>query len=121
VVSTGGCHRPESAAASGREIKLIDAPTFIATKLEAFKGRGMGDFLTSHDIEDIITVVDGRPALGQEIREAVDELRTYIVEELRSLVKKSDFLDALAGHLPGDSASQARLPTIISQLSELTR
>lgn len=46
---------------SGREIKLIDAPTFIATKLEAFKGRGMGDFLVSHDIEDIITVVDGRP------------------------------------------------------------
>jgi predicted nucleotidyltransferase len=52
---------------NGREIKLIDAPTFVATKLEAFKGRGMGDFLVSHDIEDIVTIVDGRPALVQEV------------------------------------------------------
>jgi predicted nucleotidyltransferase len=106
---------------SGREIKLIDAPTFIATKLEAFKGRGMGDFLVSHDIEDIITVVDGRPALVQEIRSAVDELRAYITEELGVLMKKPQFLDALGGHLPGDSASQARLPALMSQLSELTQ
>lgn len=30
-------------------IRLVTAPYFIATKLEAFKGRGKGDFSTSHD------------------------------------------------------------------------
>jgi predicted nucleotidyltransferase len=105
---------------SGQQIKLIDGPTFIATKLEAFKGRGMGDFLMSHDIEDIITIVDGRPALVQEVRGAVGELQAYIVEELGALMQKPEFLDALAGHLPGDAASQARLPALIAQLSELT-
>lgn len=35
-------------------IRLITAPLFVATKLEAFKGRGNGDFLLSHDLEDII-------------------------------------------------------------------
>jgi hypothetical protein len=36
-------------------------------------------------------------------------------------MQKPEFLDALAGHLPGDAASQARLPALIAQLSELTR
>jgi hypothetical protein len=89
---------------SGQQIKLIDGPTFIATKLEAFKGRGMGDFLMSHDIEDIITIVDGRPALVQEVRGAARELQAYIVEELGALMQKPEFLDALGGHLPGDAA-----------------
>ena len=106
---------------SGREIKLIAGPTFIATKLEAFKGRGMDDFLMSHDIEDSITIVDGRPALVQEVRGAVRELQAYIAQEIGALMQLPEFLDALAGHLPGDAASQARLPALIAQLSELTR
>jgi len=48
---------------SGRYICLITAPVFIATKLEAFHDRGGGDFLVSHDLEDVVTVIDGRPAL----------------------------------------------------------
>lgn len=39
---------------------------FIATKLEAFADRGGGDFLASHDLEDITTVTDGRPELTDE-------------------------------------------------------
>ena len=53
---------------SGRTIRLIAAPVFIATKLEAFKGRGNSDFLASHNLEDIVTVVDGRPQLADELR-----------------------------------------------------
>lgn len=59
---------------SGRSIKLIAAAVFIATKLEAFKGRGNSDFLASHDLEDIVTVVDGRPELLDELRGAPEEL-----------------------------------------------
>lgn len=48
---------------SGAIIKLIAAPVFIGTKLEAFKDRGKDvhgrpDYLGSHDLEDIITVAD---------------------------------------------------------------
>jgi hypothetical protein len=32
----------------------------LATKMEALKGRGGGDYVASHDMEDIITVLDGR-------------------------------------------------------------
>ena len=56
---------------SGQTIKLIAAPVFIATKLEAFKDRGKDasgqpDLLGSHDLEDIITVSDRRPELIEE-------------------------------------------------------
>ena len=106
---------------SGRSIKLIAAPVFVATKLEAFKGRGNGDFLVSHDLEDIVTVVDGRPALMDELRGAPEELRTYMAMEVSMLLGTPGFLDALPGYLPGDSASQSRVPIVIDLLDTLTR
>ena len=47
---------------------MVTAPVFLATKLEAFRGRGQGDFLFSHDLEDLMAVVDGRAALVEECR-----------------------------------------------------
>ena len=35
---------------SGRSIRMVTAPVFLATKLEAFHGRGQGAFLFSHDL-----------------------------------------------------------------------
>lgn len=101
---------------NGMRIWLITAPVFVATKFEAFHGRGNNDYLASHDLEDIITVVDGRPELQQEIDQADGELRRYIAAEFNALLEDRDFLMALAGHLPGDAASQARLPELIRRL-----
>jgi predicted nucleotidyltransferase len=106
---------------SGRKIRLISPPAFIGTKLEAFHGRGAGDFLASHDLEDIITVVDGRPELSKEVREASFQLREYLVAQIRALLQNDNFLEALPAHLPGDAASQARLPELLSRLRALTR
>jgi predicted nucleotidyltransferase len=99
----------------GISICLIAAPVFVATKLEAFQGRGKSDFLMSHDLEDIITVVDGRASLAQEARQFPVELREYLASNFRALLASSDFLEALAGHLPGDAASQARLPALLER------
>jgi hypothetical protein len=51
-----------------------------AAWLEAFRGRGNGDLLVSHDPENVITVVAGRPALQDELRSAAEEPRTYRAE-----------------------------------------
>lgn len=101
---------------NNKEIQLITAPAFIATKFEAFHGRGENDFLASHDLEDIITVIDGRPELLQEIEQADEELRCYIADEIRKLLEDDNFLAALPGHLPGDAASQARLPELTRRM-----
>lgn len=65
---------------SGRSIRLISAPVFLATKLEAFHGRGGGDFLASHDLEDVAVVVDGRPELANEVATCEATLRSYLAE-----------------------------------------
>ena len=102
--------------ANGLDIQLITAPVFVATKFEAFHGRGNNDYLASHDLEDIITVVDGRTELLSEIGQVGDELRHYLAAEINTLLEDRNFLTALAGHLPGDAASQARLPELIRRM-----
>jgi hypothetical protein len=48
-------------------VRVVIAIYFCATKLEAFTGRGKGDYQSSHDLEDLIAVVDGRAELVTEI------------------------------------------------------
>ena len=111
---------------SGITIKLISAPVFIGTKLEAFKDRGKDasgrpDFLGSHDLEDIITVVDRRPELLEECRASASELRVYLANEFQTLFANPEFEQALSGHLPGDSFSQQRAKPLAKTLRELSR
>lgn len=104
---------------SGRLIRLIAAPVFLATKLEAFDGRGNGDFLFSHDLGDLLAVVDGRDTLLEECRSSPPELRDYLRERFRGLLAQPSFINALSGHLPGDAASQERLPEFEGKLREI--
>lgn len=41
----------------GLKVRIFSAPYFLATKIEAFKDRGRGDYLGSADLEDIVSVV----------------------------------------------------------------
>lgn len=106
---------------SGTSIRLITAPVFIATKLEAFADRGDGDFLASHDLEDITTIIDGRPALAGEAAVASPEIRRHLSAQMKVLLQSSAFLNALPGHLPGDPVSQARLPLILERMRQISR
>lgn len=101
---------------AGATIRVLTAPYFLATKIEAFKGRGEGDYLASADMEDIIRVVDGRPELADEIASSDDALRAYLAGEITRLLAEDDFLDAIPAHLLGDAASQARVPVILARL-----
>jgi predicted nucleotidyltransferase len=110
----------------GITIKMISAPAFIGTKLEAFKDRGKvangkPDFLGSHDLEDIITVVDRRPELLAECQAEVSELRHYLAAEFTALFANPEFETALSGHLPGDAFSQQRIKSLVNTLRKLSR
>lgn len=100
-------------------IRLIRAPEFVATKLVAFKDRGRGDYLASHDLEDFVTIVDGRETLHDEIASGPQALRDYIADEVEALLRSDDFVSALGGHLPGDAASQSRLSLLLRRLRRL--
>jgi hypothetical protein len=97
-------------------VRMVTAVYFCATKLDAFAGRGGDDYFSSHDLEDLIAVVDGRAELADEIRSASDDVRTYISIEIGRLLATRVFKDALPGYLLPDAASQARLENLIERL-----
>jgi predicted nucleotidyltransferase len=72
-------------------IQLVTPVFFIATKLEAYKGRGNNAPLQSRDIEDILNVFDGRAELVKEINQSSLNLRSYISKELVLLLEHPDF------------------------------
>jgi len=99
----------------GVTVRTVDALSFIATKLTAFADRGKGDFLGSHDLEDVVTIVDGRAALVDEITNAEVSKRTFISIRFREFLKLESFRDCLPGHLPPDTAGQLRLPLLMQK------
>jgi len=78
-------------------IRLLTRPFFVATKLEAYLGRGNDDPLASHDLEDILNLVDGREALVAEIADAHADVRDYIAEQVSFLLDHRDFEYAVQG------------------------
>ncbi|WP_338667321.1 hypothetical protein [Pseudodesulfovibrio methanolicus] len=103
----------------GVSFLAITPPYFLGTKLEAFYGRGEGDFMTSHDIEDIIAVLDGNLDVVEEVTQALDDIRAYLASELSGLLADEEFRDALPGHLPTDAASQQRVPIIMERMRQI--
>jgi hypothetical protein len=105
---------------SGLTLRLIAAPYFLGTKLEAFRGRGRHDYFASHDLEDLVAVVDGRHSLIEEVQAAPNNLRIYLAEAMRALLDEPRFLDALPGYLLPDSASQSRIASLLSKFQKLS-
>jgi predicted nucleotidyltransferase len=99
--------------------RIMSAPYFIASKLEAFKGRGNGDFIGSADIEDVIAILDGRFELLDEVRAASQELQSYLAQEASALLRSDDFADAVEGFFRSDAASQRRRTLLRLRLEQL--
>jgi hypothetical protein len=105
---------------AGHDVRVVTPPLFIATKLEAFHGRGDDDVVASHDLEDIITVIDGRPEIVGDVAAASDDVRAYIGAAIRELLGNRDFTEALAGFLLPDPASQERRSLLEGRLRSLS-
>jgi predicted nucleotidyltransferase len=103
----------------GVKIPLISPVAFIATKLAAFTDRGRGDYYGSHDLEDIITVIDGRAAMVEEVAASPTALRAFIAGRMREFVADDFFQESLSGHLPPDNANQRRLPALRTKLKRI--
>jgi predicted nucleotidyltransferase len=104
---------------SGKSIRMVTAPYFLTTKLAAFDQRGRNDYQMSHDIEDIIAVLDGRPEIVKEISQAATDLRLHLAARFLALKNNGAFIEALPGHMPSGTASQARVPIIIERIKQI--
>jgi len=103
----------------GLFINIIKAPYFLATKMEAFSGRGGNDYMSSHDMEDIITVIDGRDQIVSDISQSPDDLKSYLKEKFHEYLACEDFISCISGHLLPDQASQSRVPIVLKRITEI--
>ena len=104
---------------SGKSIRMVSAPYFLITKLEAFDGRGRGDYLLSHDIEDLVAVLDGRPSIVDEVKKSESKLTNEISRRFQALLQDQRFIDSVSGHMPTDETSQARVTVILDIVKKI--
>ncbi|MCG8274100.1 hypothetical protein MIC97_21685 [Aquamicrobium sp. NLF2-7] len=82
-------------------IRHLTPALFIATKFEAYRGRGEGDLIGSRDAEDILLLVDGRDELVEEITATETEVRIYIAGQMTGLLADPSFEHFLEGNIRG--------------------
>lgn len=104
-----------ASVADGLVLRHLSAPYFLATKFEAFADRGQNDVYASHDLEDIMTVVEGRAAVARELAEADHDVRWHVVAEVRALLDSAAFNNAL----PGLLSEPEREPTVRARLDQI--
>lgn len=96
---------------SKTEIFILPASFFVGTKLEAFLNpdrKFAGDFRFSHDLEDVIAVLDGRRGLEQEFAATPPDLRQYLATRFGAFLKEDGFLEAVEGFFPAATGSMTR-------------
>jgi predicted nucleotidyltransferase len=106
-------HAVSRALPGSTMIRAVSPPYLVATKLEAFASRGGGDLLGSRDLEDLVSLIDGRAELVDEVTGAPDDVRAFLAERFGQLLDDRDFGDAVYGLVRGDAASQARVEETI--------
>ena len=99
--------------AGGASIRVMSAPAFLAAKLDAFDQRGNGDYLGARGFADAIALIDGRSGLADEVAGSSGERRAFLAARCASLIGDPGALDGIRGALAPDSASQARVQTVI--------
>ena len=104
---------------NGSTIRLVTPAWFLATKLAAFGDRGRRDPMASHDLEDLIFVIDGRREIVADFATAPPDLRAYVAAQLSKFLARGDAEVLVAAHLMPDSDSQDRLPFVLDRIRGL--
>lgn len=106
-----------TATAKDQEIRILSAPCYLATKFEAFNDRGT-DIRTSHDMEDIIYVLDNRINIVQEIQEDDERISSFIKEQLQKIIAQGLFQEVLVAHIHPIMLAE-RLPIVEEKISQI--
>lgn len=106
-----------TAKAKEQEIKILSAPCFLATKFEAFNNRGK-DYRISHDIEDVIYVIDNRTTIVEEVKVSDERILSFLKEELSKIVNQEILAEVLLAHTH-PLMIEERLPIIEEKIIQM--
>jgi hypothetical protein len=97
-------------------IKILPLAYFLASKFDAYHNRGT-DPRTSHDLEDIIYVLDNRINLVEVILSAPDNVLTHLQSEFAALVTPK-MEEAIFGHM-NPFSRRDRFPLLTGKLQAI--
>jgi hypothetical protein len=97
-------------------INILPLSYYLASKFEAFHSRGK-DPRTSHDLEDIIFLLDNRIDLAASIRHSPENVLSYLRSEF-SLLISHDLEEAVLSHMNPFSRKE-RYPMLVGKLKSI--
>ena len=106
-----------TAMAKEQEIQLLTAPCYLATKFEAFNDRG-SDYRTSHDIEDIIYIIDNRIEIVEEIAKAEVDISNFIKQQLNEIIQQGMIKELLMAHIHPIMLEE-RMPIVEEKITKI--
>jgi len=83
------------------KVKIFTLPYFVASKWQAFKGRGKNDYRTSKDFEDLVYVMENVDDFEEQMKAGPEHLRSWLREEISIVIESDDFEEGLYAHLTG--------------------
>lgn len=114
-------HAPEAPVSyqltETKTIKVINPPLLLCTKFAAYEDRGEED---EKDLEDIISIIDGRRELMDELGAAAGDVRAYVAESMTKCLD-GGLGSRLEWFLPGDAAGAAREPIVLQKLKQIAQ
>lgn len=104
-------------------IRVVSPVAFVATKMEAFRSperKHAGDVLASHDLEDVIAVLDGHDGFADEFAAAPEAVQAYLRDAFTELTADPVFTASLEGLLPPGPTRTPRARRLLDLLAALS-
>ena len=93
---------------SGRTVRVFRPSLFLASKVEAYEARGAKDPLFSHDLEDVITLLEGCKGLVDDVESSPAPVRGFLGAWSRDRLADPNFGELVDGNLGGRGAALLR-------------
>jgi hypothetical protein len=104
---------------NGDNVRIAKPIYFAACKIEAIHGRAKNDYLASHDLEDLCTVLSALPLLTEQIKAGSTGVAQHVQRELQTFAEKPGFLDAIVAHFYPDEISQDKAARLVRWIEAL--
>lgn len=95
-----GFEKLEQIKVNSQIIQIMPLTFFLASKFTAYHDRGGNDPRFSHDLEDIIYIIDNRTDWHQIlINEQDQEVKEFLINELGNILTSNKIQEAILGNL----------------------
>lgn len=103
----------------GLPIRLLPLPYYLAAKFDAFHDRGGHDPRTSHDMEDIVYLLNHASDVKEQILKSGVEVRNYLKDEFTYILDDDLMQEAIIANLYNDYDAE-QFSKIIEILKQTT-